>query len=311
MKIIRPVQLLDSMLNSSNVPETSPAANEWNPGTPYVVGNEVTVTYTGAGASIATHLVYICNLNHTNKDPTLDANRGAGNGWDIKDATNRWRAFNGVLQQETTNSNTIEYNFTPGSIVTAAAFFGVNAQSVTLTMTDPIDGVVFDETQSAISASGITDWYKYFYEEIIRIDRILFEDMPAYPLATINVVVDDTGSTAELGELAFGNAMIIGDSQNGATFGIVDYSVKNTDAEGNVTISEGAFADTADINVVIQTSRFDHINSTLKNYRATPIVWIASSELLESMLYGYFRNYRNVISGPVVSTTLLQLEGLT
>lgn len=311
MKIIRPITLLDAMLTSSNVPETSPAANEWNSATAYSVGDEATVTYTGAGASVATHLVYTCNTAHTNKDPTLAANQGTGNGWDITDATNRWRSFNGVLQQGTTNANTIEHDILPGSVVTAIAFFGVDAQSINVTFDDPIDGEVYNEDFSMISPSGITDWYKYFTEEIVRLSRLYVDDLPAFPAATISITVDDTGDTAELGEVVYGNAMIIGDSQYGASFGIVDYSVKNTDAEGNITITEGAYADTADVNVVVETSRFDHINATLKSYRATPIVWVASGDYSESMVYGYFRNFRNAITGPVVSTTLLQLEGLT
>ena len=311
MKIIRPVALLDAMLDSSNVSETSPAANEWSNVTAYSIGDEVTVTYTGAGASVATHLVYTCNFAHTGKDPTLAANRGTGNGWDITDATNRWRAFNNVLQLGATNADTIEYEITPGEGVNAAALFGVDAQTVTIQLTDPVDGLVYDEDYSMISPSGITDWWLYYTEEIVREERLFVDDLPHYPDATLDIIVDDTGGTAEVGEIVFGKSFVIGDSQNGANFGIIDYSIKNTDDDGNTTIAQGAYADIADVNVIIQTSRFNEIHKTLKAYRSQPLVWVPADDYEQTIVYGYYRNFRNAITGPVVSTTLLQLEGLT
>ncbi len=308
MKIIRPLELLDGMLDSSNVSETSPAANEWDD-TAKVVDELVTVTTTANGASKATHLIYKCTTAHTDKDPTVAENLSAY--WQIEDATNRWRAFNGVLQQGTSNAGSIEYEITPGGIVNSVAFFGIDAQSINVKMTDPIDGEVYNEDFSMISPSGITNWWLYYYEAIVRENRLVITNMPAFPDAVIDITIDDAGSTAEAGEIVFGTSFTIGDSQNGASFSIIDYSTKNTDADGNTTIEQGAYADIADVNVIIETSRFNEIHKTLKNYRSTPLVWIPTDDISQTFMYGYYRNFRNVISGPVVSTTLLQLEGLT
>ena len=311
MKLIRPVIILDAMLTATNVAETSPAADEWDPATAYSVGNIVTVTTVADGAAVATHDIYTCNTAHTNKDPTLIANIGTGNGWDKTDSTNRWRQFNGVLQQATTNANTITASLLPGAITNNCAFFGVDAASIRVVMNDPTDGDVYDTTFPMISDSGINNWYLYFTEEIVRKERLLVTDLPAFPAATLSYTVADTGANAELGEFVMGASFVIGDSQYGASFGIVDYSVKNTDSLGNTTVIQGAFSDTADINVIVSTGRFDQIQKVLKQYRSTPLVWITEDSISEAAVYGYYRNFRNTISGPVVSTTLLQLEGLT
>jgi hypothetical protein len=319
MDIIRPTELLDAMLTSSNVAETSPATSplEWSSATAYVVDDEVSVTYTTAGASIATHLIYTCNLAHTNKDPTLTANQGydtdgtTGLGWNITDATNRWRAFNNVIQQATTNANTIEYEITAGEQTTAIAFFGLDAQTVTVTVTDPTDGVIYNEEFSVISDSGIDDWYLYFTEEIVREQKLIVFGLPAfYAAAVIDIVIDDTGATPAVGEIVFGNQFNIGASQYGATFTITDYSVKATAEDGAITISQGAYSNLADINVVIDTPRFDHIKNTLTEIRSTPIVWVADQNSAETMLFGYYRNFRIQLGDYVTSRTLLQIEGL-
>jgi len=311
MKLIRPVKILDAMLTATNVAETSPASDEWDSATSYSVGNIVTVTTVDDGAAVATHDIYTCNFAHTDKDPTLIANIGNGNGWDKTDSTNRWRQYNGVLQQGTVNANTITASLLPGVITNSCAFFGVDATSIRVVMNDPTDGDVYDTTFPMISDSGIKDWYLYFTEEIVREERLLVTDLPAFPAATLSYTVTDTGSNAELGEFVMGRSFVIGDSQYGASFGIVDYSVKNTDVLGNTTVIQGAFSDTADINVVVFTGRFDQIQKVLKQYRSTPLVWITEDSISEAAVYGYYRNFRNTISGPLVSTTLLQLEGLT
>jgi hypothetical protein len=307
MKIIRPTTVIDSTF-STNIAETD--ETEWTAGT-RVVGDLRMVTTTANGASIATHRIYEANTT-AGADPTLAANQGTGNGWDIIGATNAWKMIDDILQSKTVAaSGNIVASFVPDAVTNSAALFGVNAESVNFTMTDPIDGEVYNQTYSMISDSGINDWYNYFYEPIVRQSTIAIFDLPAFPAATLTITVTDP-TAASCGEAVIGTQFIIGDSQNGASFGIVDYSEKAVDPlTGNVTIKIGANKKISDIQVQIDTSRFTEIDRELRSVLNTPIVWVPTEEITGTIIYGYYNNFNTMISGPTRSTCFLQLEGLS
>jgi hypothetical protein len=208
-------------------------------------------------------------------------------------------------------SGNIVANFVPAAVTNSAALFGVDAESVNFTMTDPIDGEVYNQTYSMISDSGINEWYSYFSEPIVRQSTIAIFDLPAFPAATLTITVTDSVA-ASCGESVIGTQFIIGDSQNGASFGIVDYSEKAVDTlTGNVTIKIGANKKISDIQVQIDTSRFTEIDRELTAVLNTPIVWVPTEEITGTIIYGYYNNFNTMISGPTRSTCFLQLEGLS
>jgi hypothetical protein len=307
MRLIRPITIVDAMF-TTNITEAD--ATEWTAGA-RVVGDLRMVTTTANGASKATHRIYQANTT-TGADPTLVANQGAGNGWDIVGATNAWKMIDDVLQSVTVaGSGNIEVDVVPANVINSLALFGVDAETVDVVMTDPIDGVVYNQTYNMISYSGITDWYYYFYEPIIREANLALFDLPAFPAATLSVSIND-GTAASCGEMVIGTQFLIGDSQNGASFGIIDYSAKQTDpVTGNVTISAGANKKIADIEVQIDTARFNEVQKTLTSVLNVPIVWVPTTEITGTIVYGYYRNFNTMISGPTRSTCFLQLEGLS
>lgn len=308
MKIIRPLDLLDAQLIASNVVEND--ETEWD-SSAVVIGDVRMVTTTANGASIANHEIYTANTNHSNLDPTLEANRGAGNGWDRTGTTNRWSAFNEILQELTTNADAITYEILPGETVNAVAILNANATSVTIRVNDPVEGDVYDETFSLVSFSAITEWYSYFYEPIVRFKNLVDFNLPSFPDATIFIDIDELGETVEAGEIVIGKTFVFGDSIHGSSFSITDFSTKATDpVTGAVTITPGAFQDLGDIDVKIETSRFSEIKDLLTFIRSTPIVWVADEDSPGTIIYGYYREFDIVLSGPTISDCILEIEGL-
>ena len=306
MDIIRPLTVLDAMLDSSNVTEAD--ETEWASGT-RVIGDVRMVTTTANGASVATHDIYTANTT-TGADPTLAANQGAGNGWDKTGTTNRWNMFNAVLQEQTSFATLIDISVTPGEVINSLAFFNLDANSIDIEVNDPVDGVVYTNTINLVSFSGITDWYSYFYEPIVRETNAADLSLPAFPAATINIDINISSGNAKCGAVVFGSLFEIGDSQHGANFGITDFSTKTTAASGSVTVTAGAFSDIADVQVICDSQRFTEIKTTLTSLRSVPLVWIPELTVSGSFIYGYYRNFNLAYSGPVKSTVLLEIEGL-
>lgn len=305
MKVIKSNTVTPTTLTATDVPEND--ASEWVTSTNYHVGNQAMVTTTANGAATATHKIYVSVHSQSGNDPTIDD----GTNWTEVSSTNRFKMFNDVVQEQTTQANIIDVSITPAVVTTAIAAINVDCATITVTMTDPLEGVVYDQTFSMTSYSGITNWYDYFFTAINRKKELSVLGLPPYASAVIDVTFNDSGETAKVGALVLGTSATIGDSQYGASFGIIDYSTKEVDAQGRTTVTAGTYSDEADIDVVIETGRFAEVKKILTDLRTTPSVWIAEDNTEGTIIYGYYREFDVLLTGPVVSMCTLSIEGLT
>ena len=297
MKIIRPVTIDDAVFQSSDVPENDYAV--WAVGTTYAAGDRVIVT-TGY------HKIYESKLGgNVGNDPTTDD----GTNWLEVSSTNRWKMFDAIVQDQTVQATQIVTTLQSPTVVNSMAFLNVAASTIEVTVTDAVEGVVYDETFNMTSYSGIQDWYAYFFEPIIRKDQLAITDLPPYANASIEVTIN-SNADAKIGALVMGQFASLGLSQHGASLSIVDYSTKTTDAQGRVTITDGPYADKMEVDVVLDTSQIGQANSTLSSLRTTPAVWIAEDNNDDLVIYGYYREFDIILSNPTISRLSLEIEGL-
>lgn len=304
MKIIRPETITDSIFQSSTVAEADQA--EWASGTTYAASDLVMVTGTGGGAATATHKIYesVTGSNIGN-DPTIDD----GTYWTEVSSTNRWKMFDSIVQDQTQAAGGMTVVLQSPNVVNSLSLINVDTASVTITMDDATEGTVYNQTFSLVSDSGIQDWYAYFFEPIVRDDRLAITGLPPYANADITVEFTDTG-TAKCGALVIGQFADLGLSQHGASMSIIDYSTKTTDATGRVTITPGAFANKMEVDVILDTSGFKQVKDVLTDVRTTPVVWIAEDDNRGSIIYGYYREFDIILSNPTLSRCALEIEGL-
>lgn len=299
MRLIRPITVTDSVLDSSNVTENDYA--EWAGGTTYNTGDKVIV--------LSTHRIYESLVNsNTGNDPTTDD----GTKWLNIGATNRWKAFDKTITDQVTNTTSITYSFSPQSLTNSIAFFNVEATTIQVTVTDPVDGVVYDNTVSLTDNGAVENWYGYFFEPILRKSELVLFDLPNYVSATIDVDIGaGTGNTAKVGQIVFGSQKTLGLTTYGTTIGIQDYSTKDTDAFGNVVITERRFAQLVDYDVKLATSTVRDVQKTLATYRATPLVYSGTEDgTYGDLVYGYYRSFGINISTPSFSDATIEVEGL-
>lgn len=301
MQIIKPVTVTDSILTSSNVTENDYA--EWASGTTYATGDKVIV--------LSTHSVYESLVDsNLGNDPTTDD----GTNWLRLGATNRWKAFDQKISDQVSNTTTIQYNLSdPNSNVTAVALFGLVGISANVTVTDDIEGEVYNQTISLIDNRNIVDWYTYFFEEQVQRETAQFLNIPPYLDSDVEVTVTAaTGDTAKLGQLVLGFLGEIGATTYGTSISIEDFSRKETDAFGNFIVVERAYAQLADFDIQFPTANARKIQRTLAEYRATPIVWIGSEDTAYgTTLYGFYRRFDLTLETPSISFGAIEVEGLT
>ena len=298
MKLIRPETVTDTIFQSSDVPEADYSA--WLVGTTYADGDRVIVTTPNI------HKIYESQqAANTGNDPTTDD----GTWWLEVSSTNRWKMFDAIVQDQTVQATQIVTTLQSPTVVNSMAFLNVAATTIEVTVTDAVEGVVYDETFNMTSYSGIQDWYAYFFEPIIRKDQLAITDLPPYANASIEVTINSSAD-AKIGALVMGQFANLGLSQHGASLSIIDYSTKTTDAQGRVTITDGPYADKMEVDVVLDTSVIGQANATLSSLRTTPAVWIPEDNNDDLVIYGYYREFDIILSNPTISRISLEIEGL-
>lgn len=299
MRLIRPTAITDAMLVSCDVPENDYAV--WSSATTYALGQKVIVT-TGS------HRIYESlqnsNLNH---DPATSPTY-----WLDTGATNRWKMFDAVVGSQTSQATSITVTLAPG-IIDSMAFLDVEATNISVTITDPVEGVVYTESLDMITKTYINDAWAYFFEPIILDDAAVLLGVPPYGSASVSVTITNTGGTAKIGTLIVGAKKDLGGTQYDPSIGITDYSKKEVDAFGNYTVLQRSFSKRMSCSLIVDNSAVDNLIRTLAGYRTTPVCWIGDDDgLFSSMIiYGFYKSFEVTIPGPVVSNCSLEIEGLS
>ncbi len=350
MKLIRPLAVTDAVLTSSNVSEAAPTAwssgTTYGAGTQVSVATGHTeVVYASLQAANLNHApassptwweflsttydAYAGGTTYaqfdrvisvsTNVHKTYESVQGSNMGNALSDpawwldlgATNRWAMFDRVVNAQTSRQDTIDTVFLASGRIDSVVLLNLSAATAHITMTDATEGVVFDETFPLVSTSGITDWYAYFFEPIVRISDLVVASLPPFANATIEVVLTDTGNTVLCGECVLGLSRQIGATQYGASIGIQDFSVKSTDEFGNFTITERAFSKRGTFTVWIPNGLVDELQTLLASYRAEPIVYVGSDLFAATAVYGFYKDFSIDIAYTETSVVSFEIEGLT
>jgi hypothetical protein len=295
MKIIRPITVDAGVLTSSTATESAAA---YSGGTTYAAGAVV------ASANHTWESLQASNTGHT------PGAAGSELWWLDLGSDNKWAMFDGIVQSQTVRANSITVVLTPAGLVDTIALLNVSAASIQIVQTDAVEGVVYDQTYGLVSDSGITDWYAYFFEPIVREADLVVSDLRPYIGSPITVTITDTGLDAAVGALIIGAQLDLGGTQWSVQVGIDDYSVKKTDDFGNVTIVERAFNRRMRCQVWVQRGRVNVIQNILAAYRATPLLFIGSVDDPATTVYGFYSSFNQVISYPEVAVLDLDIKGL-
>lgn len=293
MRIIAPIEITPAILTSSNVTENDYAA--WSNVTAYVIGNRV----------IYNHAVYESLTSNTNKQPDTNPTD-----WLYVSATNRYRMFDDVIGNVTSRSGTIEVTLEPSQLTNAVSFFGLSGNTVNVTVTVPGDGEVYNRTEPLQDNTSVVDWYSYFFEPIIQRGDITFLDLPQYGDPTIDITIDAGAGTAMCGECVVGRQRLLGATNFGTSVSIQDYSRKETDQFGNVTVVQRRFTKRADFDVTVNTNQVSAVQRALAEIRTTPTVFIGDEDRAETVVYGFYRGFSIVLDAPSISSCSIEVEGL-
>ena len=301
MKVISPVAFTDAILTSSSIAEPDTGETAWVSAGTYAL-NDLRIRAT-------THRIYKCIQASTGRTalPEVDTAYWSDNG-----PTNRWAPFDASVSTVASATTSLSYVFKPGN-VNSIGLFGLQGTSLTITQKDAPGGSVVYTSTTSLDGTLISDWYMYFFEPASLLDTmVLTNALVPYLNCEVTVTLTGTG-TVKMGVLAVGTAYDLGPTQYNATAGIIDYSTKTVDVNGNVVITKRAYSRRLDLSTWIDTAQFNKIYSLLATLRSTPVVWAGtdSASYLPLNVYGYYKDFTLHIAYPSTNLCTLQIEGLT
>lgn len=297
MLIIKPNVLTDAGLTSSTVPETDWPV--WSAATAYAAGAKVIRT--------STHRIYQRLIAGT----TATAPESDATNWLDIAPTNRWAMLDSAVGTVTSVATNLTVVLRPGA-VGGIALLELAGKQAEITMKDAPGGNVIYSKTVQLDGTMITSFYEWFYEDYVQLTDLVLTDLPLHFVSN-ELTVSITGSSVvSCGVCHMGEVLEIGNTQIGASVGIVDYSKKSVDAFGNYSITKRAFSKRSDLKLVTKASQFNRIFRALASIRSTPCIYIATdSPGFEPLIvYGFYKDFSIDVAYSSMHLCNLSIEGL-
>jgi hypothetical protein len=304
MTITKPVTLTDTMLTSSTAPEADYAV--WVFGA-YTVGTKRIMT-TGL------HIVYECLVAHTSTDATGAPNLNTGGvtpKWLAIAPTNRWAMFDTKVGTVTSLASPLTVVTQPGS-VSGIALLELTGKQVAISMKNTAGGAVVYSKTVDLDGTIIGSFYEWFFEDYVQLTDLNITDLPSQ-FTSCELTISLTGtSSVGCGVCHIGRVHPIGDTQYGATVGIISYSVKSVDGFGNTTVTKRANSKRNSLKVVTAKSDFNRIYRLMASLDSVPCIFSAVSTTgYEPMIvYGFWKSFSIDVAYFSTHLTDFEIEGL-
>ena len=229
--------------------------------------------------------------------------------WTRIGATNRFKAFDGFLQDTAQLSGGIPFVLEFADLVTSIAILRASGTSAVVTMTDATEGEVYNETFPLLDDSAIVDWWEYFFAPIVQSDTVLIEGLPPYAGAEIAITM--TGGDVSVGQIVAGAQLTFGVVIPGSSVGLEDYSVKERDDFNRFIVVERPYSDTGNFVVKIPILQAGYVRRQLALRRALPTLFYMSDGAPYGLVaYGFFKDAEILHSTTVISEMAIEVEGL-
>lgn len=299
MRLVSPITVDDDVMGGSNVLENDYAV--WTSGT-FAVGDRRIV--------IATHSVYEAVtaglLTVTPQDDPVN--------WVRVGSTNRWRAFDGSVGQNTSRSGTITYTLILPARCDSLVLIGMSAISLRVVCKDSGGTSLSDQTFTLLDTSGIVGWLDYFtYSSEYTPDKVV-TGLPAPAGGSMEITLDAGGGTASIGEIGLGRSVMLGDTLSGTTDGFSSFSVRNVDAFGNITIVPRGEAKRTEFEFTFDTRSNRRIQRELSRVRDKPAFFYADEDLVDEMgllVFGYADDFFPALSSDGTTFATLSVTGVS
>lgn len=311
MIVYPPIEITDSKLVSSNIPEPDADRGEveWVSGSEYAAGAEV------IRASL--HRKYKALVAIASGDTTTPESDPLK--WQYVGATNRWAMFESGRANATVGQpgEPLIVRVNPMTRIDSVAVVGMDASVVTVRVY--VGGVVVEERTSSLTTRMVLNWFDYFFNDFTYQTDNIFSNLPMYANAQIEVELTNGDLAPSIKSLIVCRRVDLGRTVLDPSLSGANYSRIIRDTEfGDVSrIIERRFVPTTKQKVHIDDSnRADLIRETLISIRSKPALFSGLDEensnpwFSSFLIYGLLKDWTLNASGIQWGTLSIDLEEL-
>ncbi|MDR0216206.1 MAG: carbohydrate-binding protein [Comamonas sp.] len=295
LKVVKPTEVTPAMLDSSVPVDDYPA---W----------EANATYAAEQRVVHAYQVWQ-SLQGANKGHGPDTDAAW---WVLVGPVNRMQAFDLSHTTKTRFSGGAWFEIRPGAAINSLALLEFDGlRSVRIIQTHPAYGTLYDKKTMLWSHPNQSGWYPWTFGERTERNTFYALDLQSYRGCTIRIELE-SASDAGVGVILIGQQQEIGlGVLSGVSMGIRDYSRKEINQWGDVTLQKRAFSRARSIKVLCANDQIDNTDRLLSSLRATPLLWLVSDRREQVNVYGWYSDFSIAIEYARNSILSLQLEGLT
>ena len=329
MKIISLKPVTPDFLISSTLPASS--ESEWSDSVSYSENDIVKVSKSEDGTEdIAPINIYKKTSTSDNPYPPNDD----GTNWLNLGATNRWAMFDQYVLSSSASTvaatSTVPSEFTveiDSGNANYIGLFNLNCSKIYLEYKKST-GVYqeFNETNFP-NVKEIQNYYPYEFQrdtqswlDYLFGDFIWKRDI-VFPIqwdkvSSIKIKFENSaeGQFAECGMCVVGQSYYVGETQYGASSGILSFSRKDrNEYTGYTYLKKGNSAKKMDIDVMIDNSKYNRIHSIMSSADGLPIILQGNNSgtgFEPFMVYGFLASFDMTVKYPKKSLCTIEAEGL-
>lgn len=299
--IIKPEYTIDATLNGASVAENDYLV--WDGTVNYALND--TRIYVAGDLHIVVRSLVADNLGNIPTGLITDTN------WIKISETNRWKMFDQKTTSQTFNNNSISVSLLGINTMDSIALLNLDALSVDVSILNKDDVEVYTSSTNLVTTDNVYDWYTYYFAPIIRKKDLVLLDIPPYGQITANININYDGSVAKCGTCLLGKKIDLGVSRFGTKVSNIDYSVKEADDFGDFQITERGYSKTMDVLAYVEKPFTDYTANILNQFRATPVVYVATEQYTSSYIYGFHKNYEIDYTHPNQNELSVEVYGLS
>ena len=229
--------------------------------------------------------------------------------WEDLGYTNKYKLIDDSLTSQTVVDGNMEMSFITTKI-DSIYLFRIIGTSVNITVTQiDTNTEIYNQTTSLISKNSGSTFRGYFFNDFTYVTK-MFNETPINFNIRVNITITAlSGSDTKCGLVAIGRSADFGATLYGAKVGMLDFSKKETNTNGESYFVEGNYKPTNSLTIDLPSNRTDYIVQQLQELRAKPVIW-KGSDYGSTIIFGIYNDWSVVISTPTITRISINLESL-
>jgi hypothetical protein len=322
MQVIPPLEITDSILTSSTVPEEVAATYSGGTtyadgalaglvsvyGSPQTVWRSLQASNTGnaqtegvwwteagnvypvynSGSSCGIGGIVTDLATHSLYESLVVSNTGNAltdtDSWKFLGRTNKFKMFNYSRNLKTSVPSSLTVILTPGKRINSLGLKGMVANSYSFSASSVSGGGEVYSSSGSLNTRVTATWSDYFFGEFTTQPSLNFFDIPLFSDIVLTLTLTSTSGNASIGAMVIGSFVYLGETESTAASDILNFSTVDRDIDGNAILVPRRNVPKSRQRVLTSKALVDKAISLREELNAKPALWYG----LDDETNGYF-----------------------